>query len=174
MQDNVAAEIQALFEHVQKPKASPYTMPLVGEGPDSQQCISATVLANGNLYLASERLSVPPEYIIATIAQDTSSASMLRQQLRTMATIGMMTTLSKVHHELEAHLSEMDPYDISRTYTSLLDKIMVATDAHESTENININQMVMSLLPPAGREALKQLMMEPTDVSSVVIDEESD
>lgn len=172
MQDNIAAEIQQLFEQAQRPAPSPYTMPLAGEGPDSQQCISATVLANGNLYLASERLKVPPEYIIATIAQDLSSAATLRQQLRTMATVGMMTTLSKVHHELESRLTEMDPYDISRTYTSLLDKIMVATDSHESTENININQMVMSLLPPAGREALKQLIQDPTDITSVVIDDD--
>jgi hypothetical protein len=173
MNDNIAKEIQAIFE-AQKPQPQQqqrYEYPVVGEGPDSEQCIAAFVTANGKIELAAERLQVPPEYILATISANPAAHQILSVQLRTMTTLGIISTLNKVHLELESKITLMDPFDLAKTYTTLVDKLLVATDSHESTENININQMVMSVLPPAAREALKQLVQEPpTQVTATVVD----
>lgn len=133
----------------------------------SRDAIAELVLANGDLALAAERLygsSSAANRLVALIAGDMSAPAMLSAQMRTLATINMFATLNKVQAELNDKVSLLDPYDLSKTYTAILDKVLAATDNHESTSNININEVVMSILPPEAREALKQLVADQPTV----------
>lgn len=129
----------------------------------SREAIGALVLANGDLALAAERLygtATAASRLVALIASDMSAPAMLAAQMRTLATVNMFATLNKVQRELDGKISLMEPYDLSKTYTAILDKVLAATDNHESTQNINMTEVVLSILPPEAREALKQLVSD--------------
>lgn len=129
----------------------------------SRDAIAELVLANGDLNLAAERLygtATAAPRLVALIAGDMSAPAMLAAQMRTLATINMFATLNKVQAELDGRIGNMEPYELSKTYTTILDKVLQATDNHESTQNINVQEVILSILPPEAREALKQLVSD--------------
>lgn len=137
----------------------------------SREAIAALVVADAHLELAADRLHITPEELIALIAADMSAPAILAAQMRTWATIKMTATLAKVQRSLDAKIELLDAYDLSKTYTTLVDKVLQATDNHETTSNVNIQEVILTMLPPAAREALKQIISEPPVVIEHTEDE---
>lgn len=163
-------DIMALMEHATNgqlavPRAD-------SEELTSREAIAALIIADAHLELAADRLHITPEQLVSLIASDLSAPQLLASQMRVWATIKMTATLAKVQRTLDSKIDMLDAYDLSKTYTTLLDKVLQATDNHESTQNINVQEVILTMLPPAAREALKQIIAEPpTVVENVPVDE---
>lgn len=143
--------------------------------PDAHELISVLVASDMSLRLTSEKLKVPTAQIVAKIVADPSSPAILAQQLRTYAMLGMATSLAKAQTSFIQALPNLSPYDASKTYTTLIAQVLAATNPNEGmTTNINVTEVIMRMMPPEAREALKQLSQEPLAVQSQVVSPHSD
>lgn len=124
----------------------------------AQDAVDALIAADGNLHLAAERLHVPHSTLVASIAADPSAQASLNAQLRALTTLHTFDTLRLAKVIVEQQMAEMDPADFARFYTQLVQQVSSLTDPHETTQNVNITEVVLKMLPPDAREALLKLV----------------
>lgn len=120
-------------------------------------CVDALVQAEGNSHLAAEKLGVTTQILIASIAQDPSAQASLNAQLRTLTTLMTFDTLRLSKAVVGEMMSEMEPADFAKFFTSLIQQTAALTDSHESTTNVNVTEIMLKMVPPAVRQAILTL-----------------
>lgn len=120
-------------------------------------CVDALVAAEGNSALAAERLGVPTQVLIASIAQDPSAQASLNAQLRTLTTLMTFDTLRLSNAIVGEMMQGMEPADFAKFYTNLIQQTAALTDSHETTTNVNVTEIMLKMLPPEVRSAVLTL-----------------
>lgn len=123
--------------------------------------VDALIGANGDADLAAERLHVPKQVLIAAIAADPLAHDSLAKQLRTLALLGTYEMLDLSRVAYTASIPELEPKQLARTVIALAALVAQLTDTHTQTSNVNITEVVLRMLPPDAREALKLLAQNP-------------
>jgi hypothetical protein len=121
------------------------------------------VRASGNLHLAAERLRTTPAEIVTTIATDQRMVDQLNQTIRTTTLLGIFNTFGALQLIITQTLSDMEPDELRKLFSSMTEMIATFTDPKQSTTtNINVNEYVMRMLPPDVRKALTDVVEAET------------
>lgn len=130
---------------------------------DSLNAIEAVVGAQGNLHLAAETLSkrlgyrLQPSELITAITSDPTSIHTLEAQVRTYALLNAFTTLALTQAAYIASLAELEPRFTAKTYVDLLRSLHELSGTQTPTNNIDITNIVLRMLPPEARQAIIDL-----------------
>lgn len=124
----------------------------------AQICVDALVAAEGNMNLAAERLGVKQHTLVASIAADPTAQSNLNAQLRALTTLHTFDSLRLAKVLIGDMMAEMEPDTFAKFYVQLVQQVGTLTDDKTSTQNINITEVVMKMLPPNARDALMRLV----------------
>lgn len=124
----------------------------------SETAINALVVAQGNVELAAENLHVKPADFVAIITQDPNAYQQLQLQLRTLTLLRAFESLNLTSLLYSDALLKLEPKDLAKAYASLLETMRGLTDTKESTQNINITETAIRLLPLPIRNAMLTLM----------------
>jgi hypothetical protein len=129
--------------------------------------------AEGNLNLAAERLHITPGQVVAVIASNPVTAASLYDQSRIAILLSMMDLLNQVKIALISSLSDIAPYDLSKTYTALiqsittLSKLSIETSANGANANngpvqngANAAAELLRFIPPHVRRILEQQVVD--------------
>lgn len=126
----------------------------------AQTCVDALVQYGGNIHLAAEKLHTTESIMTASIAADPVAHQSLTAQLRTMSTLMTFDMLRTAKVMMDSVMTELEPQDFMKFYLKLMDTFNAATAPSQSgnpTTNINIQEHVISMLPPHVRQALVAL-----------------
>lgn len=135
---------------------------------DAQTAITALVAAGGNAQLAAAQLTtrenpVTPGLLLACIARDPASPTLLYAQLKMLMVLQAFDAFSKTHLAYLQQLSQLPPSQLAKTYTSLLNNFALLTgDAAASTPPNPIDALLNSL-PPEVADAVELLIKAPRD-----------
>lgn len=131
-------------------------------------CIEALVVAGGNTHLAAERLfghnPNATAWLVASIAQDPLAQESLNAQLRTLTTLQAFDSLSAAKALLDVVLTDLDPADFTKFYTTLLTQITSLTAPPPSGRALDASQLaelLMSRMPPNVRRRFLELVESP-------------
>lgn len=120
----------------------------------ADMCVDALVAAEGNSNLAAERLHITPQVLVASIAQDPSAQASLNSQLRTLTTLMTFDTMRLAQAVVGEMMSNMEPGEFAKFFTDLTRQVTALTDSHETTQNINVSEVALKMLPPHVRAAV--------------------
>lgn len=130
-----------------------------------EEAIIAFAAARGNINLAAERLHIPPTRLRQLIAED---PDLLTRHLKTQAIISTYEVMAQAHDSMKVALTTMEPYEVSKTYTSLLNNVteLVRRPPADTSPNQNtITQNFLNVLPVEARaevqEAMRVLQLNP-------------
>lgn len=129
----------------------------------AEQAIQALVRSGGDVYLATERLGLDKgdvHVLSAIIAADAQAGPALHNQLRTLTLLRTFQTFQLASSAVEAAISDMDGKDLGKFIMGLTQLIDRLTDSPlpTQTQNINVTEYVMSMLPPEARQAVLTLL----------------
>lgn len=124
----------------------------------AQEAVDALIAAEGNSHLAAERLGVTTQVLVASIAQDSTAQSSLNAQLRTLTTLQAFDTLRSAKAISDQMIADLDPADFVKFYAAMVKEVASLTDDHTSTQNINVTEVVLRMLPPEARSAMLALI----------------
>ena len=127
--------------------------------PTSQEAIDALIAAEGDKFRAAETLGLGSDGVAAAkltaiIASDPQANLSLTERLRTLTILATFDTLQKVKISLEASLGEIEPADLVKLFSALTTSLERLSDAKVSTQNINVTEIAMRMLPADVREAI--------------------
>lgn len=124
----------------------------------AQRAIDALIALEGDKFAAAERLGISPGQLVAAIAADPQAPITLNAQLRTLATLKAFQSLHLASVVLDASLGELEPRDLVKLVSSLSDQLQRFTDDKTSTQNVNITEVALRMLPVGVREAMLTLV----------------
>jgi hypothetical protein len=147
----------------------------------AQDALQAVIAAEGNMYLAAERLfgieDSPAEQkarLVKLIAEDPTAQQELQRTLRTLSLVEAFSTFMDVSAVVKGTLDQLDAPGRAKLMKQLLDSMSILTDDHTQTVNSNQTRLNLSLteavykqLPPDIQQALKALQ-EPASDEGVV------
>lgn len=96
--------------------------------PDSNEVIREVVKAEGDIYLAAERLNTSREILLSTLAEDTEAASKLAAQLRMLNMVQVFGLINETKDALSQAIHSLRPGEVARTYTSLVSALATLSD----------------------------------------------
>ena len=120
----------------------------------SYDAIDAIVNANGNMHLAAERLQLKHGDLLALIVADPNAIDILQLQLRAMSTLIAFSSLKLVADSFASSLERMKPEDNVKAFIGLLEAINKFTDNKQSTQNVNITEIMLKMIPSDVRKAV--------------------
>lgn len=104
------------------------TLALPTNPPTVASATAEVIRADGDLYLAAERLGMSREDLLATIASDTEGASSLAAQLRILNMVQVWGLINTTKDALVPVIPELKPSELARTYTSLIAAFATVSD----------------------------------------------
>lgn len=124
--------------------------------------IEELVKARGNIHLAAERTGLSHTTLLSAAA---NNMPRLQKELKARVLLDVFSITDDVKLQLKQSLHRLDPADIGKTYTTLLQILSVLTDDKTSTVNMNVQEVIYSLLPPDIREAVVELKQRDQDLA---------
>jgi hypothetical protein len=121
--------------------------------------------AEGNLNLAAERLHITPGQVVAVIASNPITSNSLYDQSRVSILLSMMDLLNQVKIALTNSLSDIAPYDLSKTYTSLIQSITTLSKLSIETAGTGA---AANNGPVQGNAAAELLRFVPPDIRRIL------
>jgi hypothetical protein len=124
--------------------------------PTEQEAALALVTANGNTNLATERLqrnfpSLTSEKLLILLSS--SDLSRLNMQIKATLAIRSFTLLNKLQDCLEASIPDMEPKDMAKAYTSLLNALPALLPSQQPPQKPITPEDILNSLPAEVREA---------------------
>lgn len=121
--------------------------------PTEQEAALALVTANGNTNLAAERLHIEPSQLILLLSS--SDLSRLNLQIKASLAIRTFTLVNKLQDALEASIQDMEPKDMARAFTSLLNAIPALLPSNQPAAKPITPEDILNALPQHIREAVE-------------------
>lgn len=125
----------------------------------------ALVAADGNPNLAAERMGYGRDVsrYITELASDPTAYTMLQPMLRTLMMIKLTDLINQVALTVVSGLADLEPYEASKTLTTLLAQLGEVTSAKQQAPqtNINIAEAIFDIMPTNVKQALVKLMPAP-------------
>ena len=121
--------------------------------PTEQEAALALVTANGNTNLAAERLHIAPSQLILLLSS--SDLSRLNMQIKASLAIRTFTLVNKLQDALEASIQDMEPKDMARAFTSLLNAIPALLPSNQPAAKPITPEDILNALPQSIREAVE-------------------
>lgn len=121
------------------------------------EALNQLVESNGNIALAAERLHIKPAELIKAIATS-MPASEVMNMFRTLLAVNLYQSVLLTGAVYETQLASLDPYDVAKTYTTLLNLLASITQNQVAPVNINLQETVLKLLPPEIRNTVVELV----------------
>lgn len=115
---------------------------------------------DGNLHDAALSLKIDYSTLITILTENPSAPLLLSQTMRLFTTLRTYEMLETTRRNLKDKIDDMAPKDLSTLFSSLMTTVATLTDKHEATQNINVTEVVLRMLPPQARVALQQLAAE--------------
>lgn len=123
--------------------------------------ISEILKADGNIRLAAERLNIHPDEFKEIITSDPSTADTYSRQVRLLITTKLLETIGLVQQSLIASLPDLEPADMAKLYTSLIEKVESLTHPNKASQDSG-PETLLRLLPPDTRAVVMRLIEEPS------------
>lgn len=127
----------------------------------AQALADELVAAGGNPNLAAERAGYGRnvDAYITDLVKDPSAYTTLQPLLRTLMMVKLMDLVNQASLSLVSSLSDLEPFEVSKTLTTLMQQLSELTNTKSTTPaNINIQEAVFSMVPPHIKHALVQLL----------------
>jgi hypothetical protein len=131
--------------------------------PELEAVAVAVAQHDGNLYDAALSLHIDHTTLLRILTENPSSPALLAQTMRLFTTLRTYEMLETTRRHLSDKIDDMAPKDLSTLFSSLMTTVATLTDKHEATQNINVTEVVLRMLPPQARVALQQLAAEQGD-----------
>lgn len=122
-----------------------------------EEAIISFAAARGNVLLAAERLHIPPTRLRQLIAED---PDLLSKHLKTQAIISTYEVMAQAHDSMKVALTTMEPYEVSKTYTSLLNNVteLVRRPPQDAPSPMQLQQNFLNVLPMEARAEVQEAM----------------
>ncbi len=128
--------------------------------PELEAVAVAVAQHDGNLHDAALSLHIDHTTLLRILTENPSSPALLAQTMRLFTTLRTYEMLETTRRHLSDKIDDMAPKDLSTLFSSLMTTVATLTDKHEATQNINVTEVVLRMLPPQARVALQQLAAE--------------
>jgi hypothetical protein len=129
--------------------------------PNADPYITELMVADGNIALAAERLHIKPAQLLYEIARDPSSQQLIDSYLRLYSSIKTFQMIGEAQLILMQTVSQLEPAQAARHFTSLLTAIEALTrrsqTTNQTTNNVNLFETALKRLPPEIADHLKLL-----------------
>ncbi len=128
--------------------------------PELEAVAVAVAQHDGNLHDAALSLHIDYNTLITILTESPQAPLLLSQTMRLFTTLRTYEMLETTRRHLSDKIDDMAPKDLSTLFSSLMTTVATLTDKHEATQNINVTEVVLRMLPPQARVALQQLAAE--------------
>lgn len=122
----------------------------------SEEAISLLIQCDGNLNLAVAKSRLPKSDFLSLLS-DTATLSILLEKMNALALLRVFDLFNKSALVAEAALADLEPKDAVKNFATLAQQIAAITDSPTTTNNINIADVTLKMLPPEIREAVINL-----------------
>jgi hypothetical protein len=94
----------------------------------ASEYISAIIAADGNIDLAAERLGIKKQELVVDLLQDEELQTAI-PSMKLLLSISMFDVIKSAHLALIESMSSLEPYELSKTYSSFVDSFVRLTGA---------------------------------------------
>jgi len=120
------------------------------------EVIEKLILADGDLDLVAERLKIDKNSILSCICTDPFSSHVLSSQMRLATTLKIFELMNQVIVALQAGLPGLEPYEMVKTFNSLVSMLNNFTTEVKAPSTDNA-QIILNMLPREAQEAIVAL-----------------